>query len=220
MDKDYTHFTVILDRSGSMGFPASVWKDTIGGLKSTITKQKAEEGKCTFSLYNFDDKIEQNLDFVNIQLVSESVEDLGLYPRGGTALYDAIGRAIKETGKKLSSLKESERPGRVVVIVQTDGQENQSREFKAAQIAEMLKEQEEKYNWQFQFVGSNKDAVLDATKNLGFKLSNTAFYSADKTNDTFDLMNMKLAATRSACYDTYAAGETLAFSDAEKSSLI
>lgn len=110
MNKDYTHFTIVLDRSGSMGSPASVWTDTIGGLKSTIVEQKKNKDKCTFSLYSFDSIIENNLDFADIQTVSEDVESFGIYPRGMTALYDAIGRAITETGAKLAKLPESERP--------------------------------------------------------------------------------------------------------------
>lgn len=217
MKEDYTHITIVLDRSWSMGEVAGVWDETVGGVEGTIKDQKKNKDQCTLSLYNFDNVIEQNLDFVDIQKAPESIKEFGIYPRGGTALYDAIGRATVETGKKLAAIPESLRPGRVIVIIQTDGEENQSREYTSAKIAELVKEHEEKYNWQFQFVGASQGAVLEATKKLGFRAANTAFYDIKNSKGTFDILNSKLALTRSAGYADYSSGVTMAFSAAERS---
>ena len=40
-----------------------------------------------------------------------------LQPRGGTALYDALGRLITDVGAELAALPEDERPGTVIVVV-------------------------------------------------------------------------------------------------------
>ncbi len=216
MNTDYTHITFVVDRSGSM---SNCWTDTIGGLKSFITEQKEDKSKCTFSLYNFDNVIEQNLNFTDIQLVSENVEDFGFSPRGGTALYDAIGKAVNETGEALRKLAEKDRPGRVVVVIQTDGEENQSREFTASSIKKLVENQTEKYNWTFQFIGADEKSVLDAQDHLGFKSSNAAFYLKGNTKGTFDVLNSKLSMTRGASYAEYSSGVTMAFTEEEKTAM-
>jgi len=51
MKQDYTHITVILDRTGSM---ESIRDDTIGGFNTFLTKQKAEPSVATLTLVQFD----------------------------------------------------------------------------------------------------------------------------------------------------------------------
>lgn len=90
MRKDYTHISIVLDRSGSM---SGIAKDMEGGLRSFIEEQKKVDGKCTVSLYRFDDTTDKVYDFIDIQEAS----DFKLEPRGMTALNDAVGYAIKDT---------------------------------------------------------------------------------------------------------------------------
>lgn len=200
MNKNYTHITFVLDRSGSM---SSCWTETMGGLKGFIQDQKKEKNKCTFSFYNFDDKVEKTLNFADIQLVSENVEDFGIAPRGCTALYDAIGDAITETGKQLAEIPEKERAGRVIFVIQTDGAENASRKFTGDKIKELIELQTNQYSWDFLFIGADKNSVLEANRSLGINISNTAFYDTNNTGHTFDLMSAKVNKTRSADYGSY-----------------
>ncbi len=51
MKQDYTHITVILDRSGSM---ESIRDDTTGGFNAFLEEQKAEPGQATLTLVQFD----------------------------------------------------------------------------------------------------------------------------------------------------------------------
>jgi hypothetical protein len=51
MRQDYTHITVILDRTGSM---ESIRDDTIGGFNTFLKKQKTEPGTATLTLVQFD----------------------------------------------------------------------------------------------------------------------------------------------------------------------
>jgi len=85
-------------------------------------------------------------------------------PRGGTPLFDAVGTVIDQLGDELRSLKESERPERVIVVVITDGEENTSTRYSQEQVAGMVKHQQDKYSWNFIFLGANQDAVLTAAK--------------------------------------------------------
>lgn len=210
MDKNYTHITFILDRSGSM---ASCWSDAVGGLTTCIEDQKKLDEKCTFSFYSFDNTVEKHADFKDIKLITENVV-ASVFPRGSTSLFDAIGLAVKETGNTLRKLPESLRPGRVLVVIQTDGEENSSREYSSERIKSLISEQTEKYSWDFMFVGSDQKSVLDASTKLGIEISNTSFYSTKNTSDTFGILSKKMSTMRSLDYSTYKS--SVAFSDEEK----
>ena len=78
---------------------------------------------------------------------------------GQRSLRDAIMQAIIVTGTKLSKMSESMRPGTVIFICQTDGQENASREFSQEQVIEaMLKRHEDQFKWTFIFLATGPDA--------------------------------------------------------------
>lgn len=151
-DSTYTHITLVADRSGSM---SSIQGDAEGAINAFIEEQKKVPGRCTFTLIQFDDVIETVFDNVDLQ----SVGKYELRPRNMTALADAWGRAINDTGDYLSSLPEAERPGNVILVVVTDGLENASREFSTAKVREMTEHQRNTYNWQVIFLAANQDAV-------------------------------------------------------------
>lgn len=178
MKANYTHILYILDRSGSM---ASVAGDVQRGFDSFIQSQKELPGECTFSLIQFDNDYEEHYHFASIKMVRTFV----FMPRGSTALYDAIGRAINETGKSLELMPSFARPEKVLVIIHTDGEENSSEEFTKAQIAEMIKHQEEKYSWKFSFIGTNFD-VMGEGSDLKIKAGNTLAYQ----NNSRGIKNM------------------------------
>ena len=90
MSKDTTEIHVILDRSGSM---YGVVTDIIGGYNKFLTEQKAEKGKATLSLVQFDDKYETVYEGKPIK----DVQALDLTPRGSTALLDGVGKSIANT---------------------------------------------------------------------------------------------------------------------------
>lgn len=177
-DKNYTHVTVVVDRSGSM---SSVKTDAEGGLNNLIAEQKKVPGRMTLTLVEFDDVYNVVYDNVDVQ----NVGYYSLIPRGMTALLDAVGKAINVTGDRLKALPEDERPGKVLVVIVTDGGENASREFTADKIKELVKHQEDVYNWDFTFIGSNIDAFATGTQ-FGFRsniqyagtgVSNRSMYS-------------------------------------------
>ena len=129
--------TVVLDRSGSM---EAVADDTIGGFNHFVKDQREEAGSACLTLVQFDTEYE----FVHRALPIAEVPRLTrqtFRPRGGTALLDALGRSINETGARLAAMPEAERPGRVVFVVLTDGEENSSREFHAAKVGQMIAHQ-------------------------------------------------------------------------------
>ncbi len=173
MKEGYTDITFILDRSGSMG---SIADDTIGGFNTFIKGQKETEGKATFNLIQFDNQYEVVHENVDMKEVPD-LDFTTFVPRGSTALYDAIGRTVISTGSRLKEMIEEDRPEKIIFVILTDGYENASREFKQSKIFEMIKHQEDKYNWEFIFLGANQDAFeIGAT--LGIKRGSTMTYAA------------------------------------------
>ena len=160
MRHDYTHITVILDRTGSM---ESIRDDTIGGFNTFLKKQKAESGKATLTLVQFDtqDPYEVVHRFKPIQKVPELNRETYV-PRASTPLLDALGRGINDLETSVIELKEEERPSKVVVVVVTDGRENSSREFSKDRIEKMIKEKTDKDSWQFVFLSADLAAIGDA----------------------------------------------------------
>lgn len=174
MRSDYTHMTLLVDRSGSM---TGCWNDTINGLKSIIDKQAKEPGKLTVSVYFFDTVVDCPVKMLNVQDVNKTLFD-SFSPRGMTSLLDAMGVSILETGEKLSEMQEDDRPEKVLFVVLTDGGENSSRDFKADKIKEMVSLQKHIYKWDFDFIGADFDAFTGAAS--GFGLNKSATYRASK----------------------------------------
>ena len=95
---------------------------------------------------------------------------------GGTALLDAVGRTIDNLGVRLSNTPEEERPEHVIFVITTDGEENSSMSYSLQKVREMIEHQQEKYSWQFIFLGANMDAVSEAGK-LGICASHAANFT-------------------------------------------
>ena len=174
MKENYTHISIVLDRSGSM---RSCQDATIEGLNSYISQQQRVKGEGTITLVQFDDLYEVNYEL--LPLSKAPMLNFETYqPRGGTALIDAIGRTIDSTGGRLAAMQENERPSRVIFVIQTDGAENYSSEYistgkdRYARVREMIKLQQEQYKWDFVFLGAGLEAFEQAlTLNINSKSS-------------------------------------------------
>jgi uncharacterized protein YegL len=180
MKKDYCDITMLLDKSGSM---YGVVSDTIGGVNSFIDKQRLVKGECKLSIYQFDDIYETTYEVSDIQSCGKLTTE-NYQTRGSTALLDAIGKTIINLGKRLDNLTEDKKPEQVVVVIQTDGEENASKEFTREKIFDMISHQRDKYNWQFIFMGANQDAISTA-KSYGISASSALTYANNSAGNFF-----------------------------------
>lgn len=195
MDKNLTEIILVSDRSGSM---SNCREEAEGGINRFIEEQKDATGEAKLTLVQFDDVYEVVHDGIPIK----DVPKYELHPRGWTALLDAIGKAMATVGERLSKTKDEDRPGLVVCVISTDGHENKSSEYTRPQIKEMIEDQQKNYNWQFQFLGANIDAIMTGSQmgiqpamavNLDVKNIQKAYsYSSDK------LKRMRIATSRGA----------------------
>ena len=158
MKDNLTEIVFILDQSGSMW---GLRDDTIGGYNTYVEDQKKHDGEAYLTTVLFDDHYVLLHDHVNIQNVKPITHD-EYHPNGTTALMDAVGKTINYVGQRLSNTPEEERPAHVIFVITTDGYENASHEYTRAQVKQMIEHQQEKYSWQFIFVGAGIDAYAEA----------------------------------------------------------
>ena len=177
MKPDLTDITLVVDRSGSM---QDIRSDAEGGVNAFIESQAKEPGEALLTLVQFDTEYE----FLHTGAPIKKVPKYSLVPRGATALLDAVGRAINETGERIAKLDEANRPGLVVFVVMTDGLENSSREFSKSRIKEMIGHQQEKYGWQFTFLGADQDAFAEANA-MGIDAAGAANFAKHKVASAY-----------------------------------
>ena len=151
----------LLDRSGSMETCA---KDTIDGMNAFIESQRELGGTMTLCLFDHEfETVYEKTPMKDVPLLTEDT----FKPRGGTALFDALGKILK---MKLSD--------DAMIIVLTDGEENSSETYTAAHVKDLI----ETKSWQFVYLGANQDAVLNAER-LGIRHSSG--YDPSRTPEIF-----------------------------------
>lgn len=166
---DYTALLFIIDESGSM---FGIAKDMEGGIETLLEEQAKLPGKLTVDVAYFDTNYRYDQ-----SLVASADANIKIVPKGGTALHDAIVRASAQFGQTLASLPEEERPGTVLAIIVTDGQENSSRESNSDAVKAVITHQQDTYNWNFVFLGANQDAILTG-ETLGLRRGASLTYTA------------------------------------------
>jgi hypothetical protein len=183
---DPVQIICILDRSGSMGSLAS---DVIGSYNTFIEQQKNEPGEAEVTLVLFDTMYEVVYDKIDVKNVPELTKEV-YFARGGTALLDAIGRAVSTCTAKDA-----------MVLIQTDGEENSSREYTKDMIKKLIDEKETA-GWDFIFLGANIDAI-SAGDSFGMKMGKSVQYTANSVGMkvAFDTMSNATSLYRSSKMD-------------------
>lgn len=186
-NENLTSIHIVLDRSGSM---QSVRSDVIGGFNAFLAEQRAHPSDAWLTLAQFDNEYEVVLDHVSLGDVPE-LDETRYVPRGGTALLDAIGRTINAAHARIRALPEAHRPGKVIFVVMTDGQENASREFRRADVVSMIEARQRVDEWQFVFIGADLASIGEAGA-LGFSRGSVAqadLRTREGTRDAYDKMS-------------------------------
>ncbi len=216
-DPKYTALAILADRSGSMAHLRKTAEDSIAEL---IASQAARtDQRVTVRLDEFDgDPNGMNIREGDVPAYhnvwpSTPAADAPRYrlvPRGMTALWDAWVRSMREFGAELAALPEDQRPATVIWAVMTDGQENASQEFTAADVTAMIKEQRDTWKWQIVFLGADEQTVQDAVA-MGVDRGSAMAYTASNvgTRSVTDSLDR---------YVTASAAGPAAFSDAERES--
>ena len=117
-----TLVTLLLDRTGSM---ESVRDDTIGAFNTYLDTLKQDGDSLYFTLIQFDsmsvDKVHVNEPVKEIPRLTRET----YVPRASTPLIDAAYKTIKAVEKSVNGSPQT----KIVICIQTDGQENASTEY-------------------------------------------------------------------------------------------
>ena len=194
MKNNLTELVFILDRSGSM---SGLEGDTIGGFNSMLEKQRREEGEALVSTVLFDNVSEVLHDRVKVEDVRPLTEQ-DYTVRGCTALLDAVGGAIRHIGNIHKYAREEDVPEHTVFVITTDGMENASRRYDLPRVRAMIRRQQEKYGWEFLFLGANIDAVETAGQ-FGIGADRAANYHADSAGTQLNYEVLSAAISQVRC---------------------
>ena len=156
---DRSHISVILDRTGSM---QDIRADVVGGYNAFLAAQRDTPHPATLTLVQFDSQDPYEILHSAADIAAVPPLTLEQYvPRASTPLYDAMGRGILDLEAWLAARPDAERPGKVIFVVVTDGQENASREFDRKRVNRLVKAKK-KLDWDFVFLSADLDAFEDA----------------------------------------------------------
>jgi hypothetical protein len=205
MTQARTLVTFLLDRSGSMEV---VRDDTIGAFNAYLDDLKAgDSAEILFNLVQFDS---QGLDKVCIRRPIAEVQRLdrnSYVPRDYTPLIDAAYTTIKAVETSLNGDAET----KVVICVQTDGEENASKEHSWDELRALVKEKAA-LGWQFNFMGAGIDAY-DQGARMGIAADQTLSY--DHLDPVANKAAFMAAAENTRLYSR-GAMESTSYSDAQK----
>lgn len=172
LNSKWVNLIFCIDSSGSM-YPST--SDVVGGYQKIIDEQKAiKEGKVTVSLFTFNNEVTEHY-------VGKDINDIPKFEYNATSMTrmnDGIGTAIDRVGQWLYERDKNgeEMPGVNLFVIMTDGMENSSKEYTLKQVQDKIKEQTEKYSWQFIYQGCDI-TTTKAADELGIKMKT---YSSKK----------------------------------------
>ena len=155
-----TNIHVVIDRSGSM---TAIKDDAIGGFNEFLNNTRGKQNQRWW-VWLFDTL---GVDLIHDGVRAEDVPELDdqtFLPRGGTPLYDAVGKAMAVARENTADKN--------VFVVLTDGQENSSKEWKQDAVLKDLGKAKDD-DWQIVFLGVGQEAwtAIGAFAGLGLNVS-------------------------------------------------
>ena len=193
MNPHLTELAFILDRSGSMH---PLQEAAVAAFNAFVKSQLDVPGDARLTLVQFDDAYDVPVSARPLQDVPE-LTAATYVPRGSTALLDAIGRTITDTARRLTGLPAAEQPGKVIVAIFTDGQENASREYTPQHISDLIRLYRDEKGWDFLFLAANQDAIASASAmHIDANLSSNVSYSFKGMKSTSGALARKVRALR------------------------
>lgn len=142
---------ILIDRSQSM---ENLWDEAIGSVNGYVEKLPAETDIFVACFDSLSYDVLRKTTAGEFTLLSRKDAE----PRGGTPLFDASARMM------LRVL--DDKPERAVFVVMTDGDENNSQNFRQSHVKSLVKNLEEK-KYEVVFLGANFDKVGDVATSYG-----------------------------------------------------
>jgi hypothetical protein len=208
----YRHRILIVDRSGSIRDILAGQQSGLGEFLRSERDATPENGRLTVSLWDFDTEVRCMYSFAP----ADEVLTYRIEPRGATAMYDAIGEAVTEEGRRLALMPEEERPEDVTAVIASDGLENSSQKFSGTEVRRMLTHQQEAYGWRVIYMGTNQDALKEGAE-MGVTMDMAVSYTATNTGSANSWSAASSYLSRvPVAVAAAASGQSVAFSEEER----
>ena len=191
---------LLVDRSGSMNMIRS---DAEGAVNAFLDDQAKLED-VTVRLDEFDDRFDNVFSSVS----SKDTPRYRLSPRGMTRLRDAIGNSITQFESDLSRVGKRLGPDKVIMVIVTDGGENDSREYSNTAVKDLVSRKTEE-GWEFIFLAADQETVLAGINDWGFKKEFTLQYDTANYGSSFGTTSDIVAAAATT-------GVTRGYTDEER----
>ena len=193
MKTQKTIYHLIVDRSGSMG---NCIENTITGFNEQIIHiRKMEElypeQEITIGLTMFNSVVKHHIIDAKPALIPILTVETYI-PAGQTALLDSIGITTTQLEKDQLEANRSI-PTTVVVVILTDGHENNSRVFTLSDIRKMISGLEETGKWTFSFMGATLDAVEVADQMSIRRHNSRSFDKSTMKNEVWDTLGNSMS---------------------------
>jgi hypothetical protein len=163
---------ILLDRSGSM---ESLWKEALGSINGYV-KELPKDANIFMAVFD-----SNGYDVIRNTTAGDwkSLSNDDAMPRGGTPLFDASSRMM------LRIL--DDKPDKAVFVTMTDGEENQSQNFRQHHVKALVKNLEDR-DYQVLFLGANFDKVGDVANQYGIKGSSWTNITPINLNTTMSTL--------------------------------
>ena len=165
-----TDIILLIDRSGSMDRIKMAMEE---GIDKFLSDQAESPAPCYVSVFKFDDTHEIIHDMVDIHTNPR----VFIRPRGNTALIDSMYWAIKHMVARFATIPEPEKPGKIIFVCVTDGEDNASHLHTQRELKALVEERTTEDKWEFVYLGANQDA-FKVSGGLGVGYASTMSYAA------------------------------------------
>jgi hypothetical protein len=189
--REKTIINFLLDETGSM---LDRKDDVIKGFNEYIRSMKQEREssrRILFTLTKFNSK-----KGIQIEYLAKDIDEVPqltkttYMPDAGTPLYDAIGETVSRLTRELQD--EKKKTG-VLFVIMTDGEENDSKEFRdKAKITKVIQDKE-KEGWTFVYLGADQNAWSQAGA-IGMQVGNVMSFQSDHYAQTFAALSNRTSA--------------------------
>jgi hypothetical protein len=186
---------VIVDQSGSMHH---LTKETIDGFNEFLQEQQKNDVEMVVCIFDSTVDVRDPLHVKDVAPLTDKTYT----PQNMTALFDAIGCTIA---------KMEGHPGKKIVCVITDGQENSSKEYTRPQIRDLVVARQGN-SWDFVFMGAGLDAIAQAGA-IGIPDAHVASYAASAIGTQSVYQTTSNVVTRGVT------GQNVSFTDEEREDL-
>jgi len=167
---------IVLDRSSSM---EAIKDEAISGTNEQFSalRDSDDAANTHVAFWTFNSKVTpvfKNDDGTAKLVPCDSLVDIGegdYFPSSLTAMYDGVGDAIAFLKEEANVCDD------VLVVIISDGMENDSKRFTSEQIASQVKELQDS-GWNFTYIGANQD-LTQVQANLGIHAGNMLRFKSD-----------------------------------------